>query len=195
MSRTNTRDVLIEEGLKALLSGSYDGAGIGPILKAADVPKGSFYHFFPSKEAFALAVIETYVERTNRVRAELLSDTTNPPLDRLRRYLEHFERQYAGDDAIGGCLLGNLAQSMAARNEVLRDAIKRGFSRWESDLRLVLRQARDAGDLPPGLDPDETAAFLVDAYEGALIRMKTDGNVIPLKRLTVMILGHLLKTA
>jgi AcrR family transcriptional regulator len=41
----------------------YDGVGIGPVLSAVNVPKGSFYHFFRSKEDFAIAVLEAYVAR------------------------------------------------------------------------------------------------------------------------------------
>src|SRR5271163_2415989 len=67
MPRPDTRKVLIDEGLKALLANGYDGVGIGPVLAAAGVPKGSFYHFFRSKEEFACAVLDAYAERYLRL--------------------------------------------------------------------------------------------------------------------------------
>ena len=63
---------------------------------------------------------------------------------------------------------------------------------WQDDFKAVLREARDAGELPEHLDPDETAAFLIDAYEGALVRMKAEGSIKPLQRFSTMTLDGLL---
>lgn len=192
MRKTDTREILIEEGLKALLASGYDGVGIGPVLKAAGVPKGSFYHFFESKEAFAEAVLATYARRSEEERARLLGDDGTPPLERLRRYFAFRERQFAADEAMGGCLIGSLAQSIATRSDVLRRELKSAFDEWERDLRQVLREARDRGELSGAIDPDAAAAFLIDAYEGALIRMKAEGSIAPLRRFIAFTLDHLL---
>jgi TetR/AcrR family transcriptional regulator, transcriptional repressor for nem operon len=193
MSKTDTRAVLIDEGLKALLSHGYEGAGIGPILKSAGVPKGSFYHFFASKEEFASAVLASYCNNNQTVRTQLLlEDKTRSPLRRLRDYFEYYEKEYGSGDPTCGCLLGNLSQSIAAHSEVLQRELHRSFTAWQSDFRAVLREARDAGELPEYLDPDETAAFLIDAYEGALVRMKAEGSIKPLQRFSTMTLDGLL---
>lgn len=193
MSKTDTRAVLIDEGLKALLSHGYEGAGIGPILKSAGVPKGSFYHFFTSKEEFASAVLASYCNNNQKVRTQLLlEDKTRSPLRRLRDYFEYYEKEYGSGDPTCGCLLGNLSQSIAAHSEVLQRELHRSFTAWQGDFRAVLREARDAGELPEYLDPDETAAFLIDAYEGALVRMKAEGSIKPLQRFSTMTLDGLL---
>ncbi|MCX8280039.1 TetR family transcriptional regulator C-terminal domain-containing protein [Phyllobacterium sp. 0TCS1.6C] len=192
MSKIDTRAVLIDEGLKALLSHGYEGAGIGPILKSAGVPKGSFYHFFESKEDFASAVLTTYCERNRVVRAQLFGDRSKSPLDRLRAYFEYYENIYGAGDPTCGCLLGNLSQSIAAHSEVLRKELNRSFTAWQEDFKSVLREARDVGELPDHLEPDEAAAFLIDAYEGALIRMKAEGSIKPLQRFRAMALEGLL---
>jgi TetR/AcrR family transcriptional regulator, transcriptional repressor for nem operon len=194
MSKIDTRAVLIDEGLKALLSHGYEGAGIGPILKSAGVPKGSFYHFFESKEEFASAVLATYCSNNQKVRTRLLlEDRTRSPLQRLRDYFDYYENVYSsGDPKACACLLGNLAQSIAAHSEVLQRELHRSFIAWQEDFRTVLREAREAGELPEYLDPDETAAFLIDAYEGALVRMKAEGNIKPLQRFRSMTLDGLL---
>jgi TetR/AcrR family transcriptional repressor of nem operon len=193
MSKIDTRAILIDEGLTALLSHGYEGAGIGPILKSAGVPKGSFYHFFASKEEFASAVLASYCDNNQKVRTRLLfADNTKSPLRRLRDYFEYHEREYEAGDATRGCLLGNLSQSIAAHSEVLQRELHRSFTAWQDDFKAVLREARDTGELPEHLDPDETAAFLIDAYEGALVRMKGEGNIKPLQRFSTMILDGLL---
>ncbi|UGX87030.1 TetR/AcrR family transcriptional regulator [Phyllobacterium meliloti] len=193
MSKIDTRAVLIDEGLKALLSHGYEGAGIGPILKSAGVPKGSFYHFFASKEEFASAVVGSYTEGNQTVRTQLLTDESKSPLQRLRAYFEYHEQVYASENPIGGCLLGNLAQSIAVHSDVLRQELHRAFAAWQRDFQQVLREAREQGELPSHLDPDETAAFFIDAYEGALVRMKTEGSIAPLQRFKTMAFDGLLK--
>lgn len=193
MDKIDTRAVLIDEGLKALLSHGYEGAGIGPILKSAGVPKGSFYHFFESKEAFASAVLASYCNNNQKVRTRLLlDDKTKSPLGRLRDYFDYYEKQYGSGDPTCGCLLGNLSQSIAAHSDVLQRELHRSFTAWQEDFKAVLREARDAGELPEHLDPDETAAFLIDAYEGALVRMKAEGSIKPLQRFSTMTLDGLL---
>lgn len=193
MNKIDTREILIDEGLKALLSHGYEGAGIGPILKSAGVPKGSFYHFFESKEAFASAVLASYCNNNQKVRTRLLlDDKTKSPLGRLRDYFDYYEKQYGSGDPTCGCLLGNLSQSIAAHSDVLQRELHRSFTAWQDDFKAVLREARDAGELPEHLDPDETAAFLIDAYEGALVRMKAEGSIKPLQRFSTMTLDGLL---
>jgi TetR/AcrR family transcriptional repressor of nem operon len=192
MSKIDTRAVLIDEGQKALLSHGYEGAGIGPILKAAGVPKGSFYHFFASKEEFVAAVLISYTEDNQLVRTRILTDESQSPLQRLRTYFAYHEQEYAREDPIGGCLLGNLAQSIAAHSDVLRRELHLAFAAWQRDFQQVLREAREQGELPSHLDPDATAAFLIDAYEGALVRMKTEGSIAPLQRFATMTLDCLL---
>lgn len=113
-------------------------------------------------------------------------------MQRLRAYFVHHEQEYAKENPIGGCLLGNLAQSIAAHSDVLRLELHRAFAAWQRDFQTVLREARDVGELPAHLDPDQTAAFLIDAYEGALVRMKTEGSIAPLQRFMTMTLDCLL---
>lgn len=194
MTQTNTRDLLIDEGLKALLAGGYDGTGIGPVLKAAGVPKGSFYHFFDSKEAFAGAVLDAYAARYGRARREILEDRSHPPLERLRRYFTYMS-ELLGREGFDGCLFGNLALASATRSPAFREKLQIGFQAWQADLAAVLRAAQEAGEIAGELDPEETAAFLIDAYEGALLRAKSEGTAAPLERFARITLTRLLTPA
>lgn len=191
MTNSDTREALIEEGWRALLASGYDGVGIGPILKAAGVPKGSFYHFFKSKEAFACAVLDAHAERYHQARQAVLEDRSVPPLIRLRRYFDYLGKLIESEN-FGGCLFGNLALTVSSRSPAFRHSLQRAFEQWQGDLRNVLQEAKECGDLPPGLDPEETAAFLVDAYEGAVIRTKTEGDLTPFRRFITLSLDHLL---
>lgn len=182
MTESATRKELIRAGLKALLAKGYDGVGIGPILAEAGVPKGSFYHFFPSKEAFACAVLDAYREHYRQTLAVLLTDTTQSPRERLDAYFTALEQELRGEQPLGGCLYGVLAQTLATRSPALRAALQRCFALWESNLRGVLREAEEADMLAPGVTADTAAAFLIEAYEGALVRMKAEDSFAPFER-------------
>jgi TetR/AcrR family transcriptional repressor of nem operon len=182
MIESETRKELIRAGLNAFLANGYDGVGIGPILAEAGVPKGSFYHFFPSKEAFACAVLEAYGEHYRQNLAVLLTDATQSPRQRLETYFATLEQELRGEQPLGGCLYGVVAQTLATRNPALRTTLQHCFALWEFNLRRVLREAEDAGALAPGVAADAAAAFLIEAYEGALVRMKAEDSFAPLER-------------
>jgi TetR/AcrR family transcriptional regulator, transcriptional repressor for nem operon len=175
MSEHNTRELLLQEGLKSFLAFGYDGVGIGPVLSAVNVPKGSFYYFFRSKEDFAIAVLEAYVARYASFRESLTTDKTRPPLSRLRSHFDALEKEFVADFPAGGCLYGVLSQTITTLGPMLRKRLQESFQVWQQSICRVLLQAQDAGDLDPTIDAEEAAAFLIDAYEGTLIRMKSEG--------------------
>lgn len=171
-SPLTTRDRLISEGMRQLLAHGYEGVGIGPILKAVNVPKGSFYHFFKSKDDFVVAIIRAYEEKYRAVRARYFSDASLTPLARLDGYLGELERELQEDGAYGGCLYGVIAQTITGRDPAVSHAMTSSFLTWEKSLRELLEAAQAAGQIDLSIDLDDLVATLVEAYEGALIRMK-----------------------
>lgn len=192
MAESQTREILIREGHRALLAGGYEGAGIGPILKAAGVPKGSFYHFFESKEAFACAVLEAHAERYRIARRRILENQELAPLQRIQQYFEYLI-DLVGKGEFGGCLFGNLTLSVSTRGTGFQQTLRKAFEDWQADLHGVLVEAHQRGELAQDLNSDQAAAFLIDAYEGAVIRCKTEGSLEPLKRFARMV-GRLLSS-
>jgi TetR/AcrR family transcriptional repressor of nem operon len=171
-----TRDRLIAEGLKSLILKGFDGIGLNAILQSAGVPKGSFYYFFKSKEEFATAILDAYEAHYLTMRDDIFKDASFTPLQRLRNYFDLFERMHLAEAPLAGCLYGVLSQTAAARSPEFRARLARVFTRWEGQLQALLQQAQAAGEVDPNLDPREVAAFLIDCYEGTLVRMKVDGN-------------------
>jgi TetR/AcrR family transcriptional regulator, transcriptional repressor for nem operon len=192
MRESGTRELLIQQGLKSFLTYGYDGVGIGPVLAAVNVPKGSFYHFFRSKEDFAVAVLEAYVARYASLRIALQTDGARPPLSRLRSHFDALEEQLIADYPAGGCLYGVLSQTIAALGPTMRERLKESFQRWQQSIRHVLEQAQDGGELDPAINAEEAAAFLIDAYEGALIRTKSDGVTAAFRRFRTFALEPLI---
>lgn len=85
---TTTREKIITSGIQAIISKSYNAVGINEILAATGVPKGSFYHFFKSKEDFGVAVVEHFAAKAAEHLRTVLRDASRSPLARVRHWFE-----------------------------------------------------------------------------------------------------------
>jgi len=181
-SAKTTREKLIATGLKAMLTQGYDGTGIGPILALSGIPKGSFYHYFASKDDFTAAVIDSYAAHYGMVFERLQEDATLTPLGRLHAYFEELGREIEEEFPHGGCLYGMLAQTIAMRSPVLREKLSAVYRAWEERLTTLLAQAQAGGEIAPTADLREVVCLLMDAYEGAIVRMKAEGDAAAFER-------------
>ena len=190
--KRDARRAILDAGAELVHRKGFNNTGIKEILDLAGVPKGSFYFYFPSKEEFGLALIDHYREVRTPALAQVLRDASVPPLDRLRTFFELARRRYEEWDYERGCPFGNLAQEMCdlspAMCEKLRGVLD-GLSRAMGD---ILNEAAARGELAPGVEPYEAAAFIMDAWEGAILRMKAEKNAQPLLRLEKMLFTRIL---
>lgn len=189
----DTRDSLVKVAMRAIYTSSYDSVGVGAITEQSGVPKGSFYHWFRSKEELGGAAIDAFADEGNRLRRHLLADDGSPPLTRLRRCFDHSAQLLERRQFRHGCMLGNLSLEMADRSELLRVHLSAAFERWEAALREVLAEARARGELQAHLSPEQVASFILNAWEGALVRMKVVRNAEPLRLFTEMVFDNLLR--
>ena len=181
MTSSSTRDRLIEVGLELMRKHGYGATGLQEILHAAGVPKGSFYHHFGSKEEFTAAVIERYFTLAAKHGQKVLGNRHEPPLKRLRRYFEELI-QLAGQSArIPGCLLGSLSLEVADASPLLQSCLSFSFTHWQAAIASVVREAVEKGELPQSTKPESLAGFLLNSWEGALLRSQADENDAPLK--------------
>lgn len=173
---------------------SYAATGVKEILDLAGVPKGSFYHYFPSKEAFGKEVLQRYLAEESARAVTTLTGSKASPLRRLRRYFEELIGIYGpGGERNGGCLLGNLSQELANHSDLIQAALREGFAQWQAGVEGVLREAVMRGELPEGSATEELAAVLLNSYEGALIRAKAERSEAPLRLFLEMFFGVFLK--
>jgi len=193
MEIRNTRDHLLQVGLRRIHSVGYASTGVKEILDEADVPKGSFYHYFASKEAFAKEVLELYVREENERAEKILRDGKGAPLKRLRRYFEELIAVYGPTGKISGCLIGNLSLEMADHSDSIQSLLHESFSNWQAGIAGILQEAIDRGDLAKSNRPQELASFLLNSYEGALLRSKADRSSKPLQNFLHFTFSVLLK--
>jgi TetR/AcrR family transcriptional regulator, transcriptional repressor for nem operon len=193
MESRDTRDHLLQVGLRRIRAMGYGSTGVQEILDEADVPKGSFYHYFRSKEEFAREVLALYVRGQRERVEEILRDGKAAPLKRLRRYFRELIAVFVPTAPLSGCLLGNLSLEIADHSDSIQSLLRRSFANWQAAIAEVLRQAIERGDLPRSTNPDDLAAFLLNSYEGALLRSKADRSNEPLELFMTFAFKVLLK--
>jgi TetR/AcrR family transcriptional repressor of nem operon len=175
-----TRERLIETGLQRIHKIGYAATGVKEILDLAGVPKGSFYHYFPSKEAFAREVLQRYASREVQRWETILGDAKLPPLKRLRKYFNQLISVYGQKGPISGCLLGQMSVEVAEQSPEIQSLLSSAFRHWQEAIAALLRSAVDRGDLPRSTKADELASFLLNSWEGALVRSKAERSDQPL---------------
>jgi TetR/AcrR family transcriptional repressor of nem operon len=176
---TATRQRLLDAGLTLLLENGYHGVGVQALLDEAHAPKGSFYHHFNDKEDFALQVIDAYMVGVHGALDASLSDTSRPPLARVRGFFELVIDGYQGEGYLG-CLLGGLGQELSGASDVFAKKIDWCMSYIAGRLAEQLEQARLDGDLPADADPEAMAKLLVDCWEGAALHSRLLRDPAPL---------------
>ena len=177
----STRDRLVDVGLVLMRRHGYGATGLQELLQAAGVPKGSFYHHFGSKEEFTSAVLERYAALEGEHCREVLGNTRQAPLKRLRRYFEDLIRTAGQAAPIQGCLVGSLSLEVAGASALLQRCLSSKFTHWQAAVATVLREAVEKGDLPASTHPQALAGFVLNSWEGALLRSQAEKSDAPLE--------------
>lgn len=178
---TDKKQHLLESGMAVIFRQGYNGTGVQDIVDAAGVPKGSFYNYFDSKEAFAVEGLTRLAEQASACAKAVLTDTSVAPLTRVLNYFQGSLQYQAENGFSGGCIIGNLCQEMADVSEPMRERINELMCAKVKMIAQCLAEAQAKGDLPADRNPSDSAEFIFYAWEGALMRMKATKNDEPLQ--------------
>lgn len=177
MPRTSDgRERLIEAGVELFSQRPYGAIGVAELCARAGVNKGSFYYFFPSKEALALAVIDRHWAWQQGVWAEILGGP-GTILERLRALFAATAQMQidarTGTGWVAGCLFGNLALEVSSQNEPVRERLQEIFDEQIELIRAPLAAAVESGELQrPAEDVDGAAKAIVAQVEGLVLFAK-----------------------
>ncbi len=188
MSRgQQTKQRLLDSAQQLMYSRSYSDVGVQEICKDAKVQKGSFYHFFPSKSALTVEVLEQLKMQMieNILLPAFAKDLT--PAKRFERFIEYaYQYQVQLKEEYGyvlGCPMGNIALEMSTRDETIRKKVELLFESIFEVFVDVLEDARAAGELENNSDINELAQAALAYGEGVLMLAKTRNDPELIKRL------------
>jgi TetR/AcrR family transcriptional repressor of nem operon len=173
MGRPSFKEKIVAAATETLHKKGFNGSSVQDITEAADVPKGSFYNHFESKEHLALEVLERYWQETQKV-MEALADTSLPARDRLVAYFHTLGNISRNGGYDIGCMIGNLSSEMPSHSERMRTRLMEILATWSDGIARCVREAQADGTIASALDANDLASFLLTSWQGAAMRAKVD---------------------
>lgn len=193
VTKGDTKTALLEAGMDIMRDKGYTNTGIQEVLSSVGVPKGSFYHYFESKENFAVEVIHHYSQSYTAKLIYFLRDESLQPLDRLKAYINAGRDNFLAQNCCKGCLIGNLSQEMADQSEELRQVLSQVMGKWRDLFATCIDEGQATGQISKRYSPVELAEAFLSGWEGAIMRAKTTKNIEPLDIFNQVMFDGLLK--
>lgn len=176
-----TRQRILATGRRLVTTGGFSAVGLSTLLKESGVPKGSFYYYFPSKEAFGQALLEDYVA-DYQARLDALMGLNGTAADKLMAFCGAWLDQERQAGLVSTCLVVKLGAEVADLSEAMRRVLDDGVKTLTATLAGLLRDGAADGSLVAQTDPDAVALSLYAQWLGAAILSKLSHDQIPLER-------------
>ncbi|MGI9240087.1 MAG: TetR/AcrR family transcriptional regulator [Verrucomicrobiales bacterium] len=189
MSERPTKERILDAAEEIMLARSFHSVGLNQILAAVEVPKGSFYHYFASKEQFGVEMLRHYANGSSEYKRRMLLDgeiETNP----LQRLYAFFNSMIGKIQENGGrcpCLIQKLASEVADFSEPMRVELAESFADSIEILKQLLDEAVSKRQLPGDFETAKEAALIQDLWFGALQRATIYRKIEPLRQAVTQI--------
>lgn len=177
MPRPSTRNAIFEAGMRQFIEHGFSGCSVEDITRAAGVPKGSFYNHFKSKESLAAEIVTEYGKGTTD--RSILSNSAIAPLTRLKRHFEALNAYFSRCQ--DGCLVGKFMAEVSNDTPQIRENLRLVLKLWGKQLSDAIGDGQRQGTIRRDLPAAELAAFLIDSYEGAILRTRLEKSPRALK--------------
>ncbi len=177
----NVEDI-IEKGTELFRKKGYHHVGINEILKASNIPKGSFYNFFDTKEEYAGKVIDAYGTASLKMITKALSDITVSPLERLKRFYAMLIDINEKDGLDAGCLVNNLSIEVGGNSPGMSRAADEVFLMWVKEIAKCVREGQEKGEIMDSMPAEDIAEYMHAGIYGAFSRMKVNQSRIYLDK-------------
>jgi TetR/AcrR family transcriptional repressor of nem operon len=177
MPRASVKDQIVAAAIETLHRKGFNGTSVQDITDAAKVPKGSFYNHFESKEELAVAALDGYWQWMLKG-LRPLSDAKIPPIDRLKQYFRYLAERGRKNEYRTGCMIGNMSTEMPEQSPMVRERLAVVMAAWSRAIESCVREAQADGSMRRDLEARTIAAFLLNAWEGAVMRSKVDRDAV-----------------
>ena len=188
-----TKERILDAAEEIMLLKSFHSVGLNEILSAVKVPKGSFYHYFQSKEQFGVELLKHYVADATayKRRALLTAELSEDPFERLMAYFDlHIARLMDGGCQCS-CLVAKLASEVATFSDDMRAVLADGMREWHGILEKVIVEGQEKGVIRGEINARAAAAMMHDLWMGASQRMQIERSVAPLRAVVLFVRNYL----
>jgi len=184
-----TKARIVAIAMKLFHTQGYNATGIAQILQKSGVNSGSLYHFFDSKAELLEAVLQRYTDLLMPVIVQPVLDGVADPIERVFALLELYRQNLLRTRFRYGCPIGNLALEVGDGHAAARRLIARNFEGWRDQIRRMLDDARHR--LPPDLDRDRLATFVLTTMEGGVMQSRAYESVAPFDASVAMLRDYI----
>lgn len=196
MSKIKNPDIrtrLLDIGLTAFAKRGYHGTGIKEIVDAANVPKGSFYNYFKSKEDFGIAIVHRHSAEFWQKWHASVADNSDNPLQVLRDCFAAMLSEHIDCSVNTFSVVAHLAAEVCDTSADCRSLMTEIIKEWQESLAFFIAKAQQAGQIRADVDSHQLANLFWDAWQGAILRMKMEESAVPIKQLVTLMLDSILK--
>lgn len=170
----------------------YHGTSIKEVVDQVKVPKGSFYNYFESKEHFGAEVIRHFSQRSIANMSAQLKDPDDNALMALKQFFEKEAQRH--QESKTGCLIGNLGAELGGSSELCRQAMIEGLEDTKQQFSQTLKRGQTENVIRDDIPAEELADFLVNAYEGSLLRMQVEQSIKPIEKMSSLLSSYLVRS-
>lgn len=172
----------------------YFGTGISQIISLAEIPKGSFYHYFDSKEAFTIEIINFYaIKIIANIQIKLENKDLSPVERIVDLYKDYSENVTNINKSPNGGFASKISQEAGEESEKIKNASTNVYSSIRNLHAICIDEAIKMNQLSPEIDSAKLANLIIYGWEGAIMRMKGSKNIESLKIFTEMLEKVILK--
>lgn len=171
----NTRQHILETGQRIIVGKGFASVGLNEILTSAGVPKGSFYHYFESKEQYGQALLQEYFDRYLADLDELFASRATTGKERLMCYWQHWLDKQLDACTEQKCLVVKLGAEVSDLSDAMRLTLRDGTDQVIARIAALIEAGVADKSIPP-LDPQATAQTLYQLWLGASLIGKLHRN-------------------
>ncbi|MBE0451231.1 MAG: TetR family transcriptional regulator C-terminal domain-containing protein [Clostridia bacterium] len=165
---------ILESSIHIMHSKGYNGTGVKELTDASNIPKGSFYNYFKSKEEYGVEALWYYYDQLSSSSLMILTDHSIEPNERIVRFYEDNVEHFKNNGFVKGCFIGNMTEEMCDTSSDIASAAEEIHKNISRKIELCLTEAKESNKREYLSDPDLLADFIVNSWQGALVRMKSE---------------------
>ncbi|HEY0789602.1 MAG TPA: TetR family transcriptional regulator C-terminal domain-containing protein [Chthoniobacterales bacterium] len=176
-----TKAKILDAAQEIMLTKGFHAVGLNEILTAVKVPKGSFYHYFPSKEQFGVELIGHYIEQSTARLETFFAPSDADALQKFSDYWGALIGRMTESHCRECCLVVKLGLEVANLSEPMREVLAQGMKTWRMIYMRALQEGRVDGSIRQDVNPTAASALIQDTWQGAMQRMLVERSVGPLR--------------
>jgi len=175
-NKLERKNEIIKKSINIIHKKGYNGTSVKDITDAASIPKGSFYNYFNSKEDYAVEVMKFYFEEIKENSFSVFKEENVKPVERIKNFYKKSIEKQKEKEYKKGCLIGNLTEEMADVNIKIADIAEELHQEITNEIYKCLEEDLNINDE----EKKQLACFVVNSWQGAILRMKSSKNSKPL---------------